>query len=195
MTQQRILHAGRDLLEEGGGEALTVAAVASRAGVSVGSVYQRFGDKDRLLAALQADMIDRFRADIIRGFARVHTDPDELVTAAVGALTGTYRSHQRLMRAFMLLGPSDEAVFRLGSEASIDAGHVFRRFLEPVVPLIPVEDAEGRLDFVYRLIYGACANRVLNGERFESARSLSWRRLTDELAVVARLYLLGGKSI
>src|SRR4051812_31598135 len=63
LTQQRILEAGTALLEEGGTEALTVAAVAARAGVSVGSVYRRFGGKDRPIAALQHDLIDQFGAD------------------------------------------------------------------------------------------------------------------------------------
>jgi AcrR family transcriptional regulator len=54
LTRQRILAAGTARLEEGGTEMLTIAAVAARAGVSVGSVYRRFGDKgpaDRGLAA------------------------------------------------------------------------------------------------------------------------------------------------
>jgi hypothetical protein len=32
---------------------------------------------------------------------------------------------------------------------------------------------------------------VLNGDRFESDRPLTWRQLTDELVNVACLYLLG----
>ena len=48
VTQDRIFTAGTRLLQEGGPEALTVAAVAAAAGVAVGSVYRRFGDKERL---------------------------------------------------------------------------------------------------------------------------------------------------
>lgn len=191
LTQQRILEAGTALLEEGGTEALTVAAVASRAGVSVGSVYRRFGDKDRLIAALQHGMIDQFRADIIHRFTPLRTDPTALVASAVAGLTETYQAHERLMCVFMTAGTTDPAVAQVGSEASIDAGHVFRQFLEPIVPMIAAPEPELRLDVIYRLVYGACLNRVLNGERFESARPLTWRQLTDELVDVACLYLLG----
>lgn len=192
LTQQRILEAGTALLEEGGAEVLTIAAVAARAGVSVGSVYRRFGDKDRLIAALQHDMIDHFRADIIHRFAPLSTDPVALVAAAVAGLTETYQAHERLMCVFITAGTTDPAVGRVGSEASIDAGRVFRRFLEPIVPMIA--EPELRLDVVYRLVYGACLNRVLNGERFESERPLTWRQLTDELVNVACLYLLGTRA-
>ncbi|KFF98917.1 TetR family transcriptional regulator [Streptomyces scabiei] len=191
LTQQRILEAGTALLEEGGTEALTVAAVAARAGVSVGSVYRRFGDKDRLIAALQHDMIDQFRADIIRRFAPLRTDPAALIASAVVGLTGTFEAHAHLMRVFITAGTTDPAVSQVGSEASIDAGHVFRRFLEPIAPMIDAPEPELRLDVVFRLVYGACMNRVLHGERFESARPLTWSQLTDELVDVACLYLLG----
>ncbi|MDX3614837.1 TetR/AcrR family transcriptional regulator [Streptomyces sp. NPDC051773] len=191
LTQQRILEAGTALLEEGGTEALTVAAVAARAGVSVGSVYRRFGDKDRLIAALQHAMIDEFGADIVRRFAPLSTDPTVLVTSAVAGLTETYQAHERLMRVFLAAGATDPAVARVGSEAAIHAGRVFRRFLEPILPMIDAPEPERRLDVVYRLIYGTCQNRVLYGDLFESDRPLTWRQLTDELVNVACLYLLG----
>ncbi len=194
LTQQRILEAGTALLEEGGIEALTVAAVASRADVSVGSVYRRFAGKDRLIAALQHDMIDQFRAEIVRRLAPLRTDPAALVASAVAGLTETYQAHERLMCVFLAAGATDPAVARIGSEAAIDAERVFRQFLEPIVPMIDAPEPEVRLDVVYRLIYGTCQNRVLYGELFESDRPLTWRQLTDELVNVACLYLLGAPA-
>lgn len=190
-TQQRILDAGTALLEEGGTEALTIAAVAARAGVSVGSVYRRFGGKDRLVAGLQHAMIDEFRADIIHRFAPLRTDPATMVASAVAGLTETFEAHARLMRVFIAAATTDPGVAHMGSEASIDAGQVFRRFLEPVVPMIDASDPELRLDVAYRLVYAACMNRVLHGERFESERPLTWRQLTDELVDAVCRYLFG----
>ncbi|GCB46239.1 TetR/AcrR family transcriptional regulator [Streptomyces sp. NL15-2K] len=194
LTQQRIMEAGAALLEEGGTEALTVAAVAARAGVSVGSVYRRFAGKDRLIAALQHDMIDRFRADIIRRFAPRRTEPAALVASAVAGLTETFQAHERLMRVFITAGTTDPAVARMGSEAGVDAGEVFRRFLEPIAPMVDAPEPELRLDVVYRLVFGACMNRTLHGEHFESARPLTWRQLTEELVDIACRYLLGAPA-
>lgn len=48
-TLHRLLSATEALLEHGGLEAATVPAIAEAAGLSVGVVYRRFPDKDRLL--------------------------------------------------------------------------------------------------------------------------------------------------
>ena len=51
-TGQAILRAARQLVAEGGGASVSVAAVAHRAGVSRITVYNRFGSKAGLLGAL-----------------------------------------------------------------------------------------------------------------------------------------------
>lgn len=195
VTQELIFRAGAALLEEGGAEALTVAAVAARAGVSVGSVYRRFGDKDRLLASLQADFTANFGVEIIRRFTSSpragDADPAAVITAAVSGIAETFQAHQRLMRVFMLLGTANEAVLREGTEASVGGGRAFRRFLDPVVPYVRHPDAEAALDFAFRLVYAVCAHRVVHGEHLESARPLPWPCLIGELAATVRLYLTG----
>lgn len=50
--------AGRQLIEQGGVEALTVQAIADRAGVSVGSLYQYFESKEELVRTILADVVD-----------------------------------------------------------------------------------------------------------------------------------------
>ncbi len=52
-TLDRIAVAARDLLAEGGTQAVTVAAVVERAGTSVGSFYARFGGKEEMILYLQ----------------------------------------------------------------------------------------------------------------------------------------------
>jgi len=195
VTRELIFQAGAALLEEGGTEALTVAAVAARAGVSVGSVYRRFGDKDRLLASLQADFTQSFGVEILRRFTSSprarDADPAVVIASAVAGVAETFQAHQRLMRVFMLLGTANEAVLREGTEASVDGGRAFRRFLDPVVPHVRHPDVETALDFAFRLVYAVCAHRVVHGEHLESPRPLPWPRLTEELAAAVRLYLLG----
>jgi AcrR family transcriptional regulator len=52
LSTARLLDAAAELIEEGGFEAMTLAAVGERAGYSRGLVTARFGSKDQLLAAL-----------------------------------------------------------------------------------------------------------------------------------------------
>jgi AcrR family transcriptional regulator len=50
--RERLLDAARGLLAEGGYAAASVSALAERAGVATGSVYNHFGSKQELLAAV-----------------------------------------------------------------------------------------------------------------------------------------------
>jgi AcrR family transcriptional regulator len=50
-----IVAAARDLLEDGGLEAVSMAAVAERVGVRAPSLYKHFGDRSGLLAAVATD--------------------------------------------------------------------------------------------------------------------------------------------
>jgi hypothetical protein len=109
----------------------------------------------------------------------------------VTGVAETFQAHQRLLRVFILLGTANEAVLPEGAEASVDGGRAFRRFLEPVVSHVRQPDAEEALDFSFRLVYAMCAHRVVHGAHLESARPLSWQRLTEELAMTVKRYLLG----
>ena len=66
----RMLDAAAELLDEVGPEALTTSAIAVRAGVSVGSLYQYFPDKHAVVEALSRRAFERFSAllaDLPRG--------------------------------------------------------------------------------------------------------------------------------
>lgn len=61
-TVEAILEATAQILEQGGLAALNTNAVAQRAGVSIGSLYQYFPSKDALLAALLRRKREAMRA-------------------------------------------------------------------------------------------------------------------------------------
>lgn len=195
LTQDRIFAAGTRLLTEGGAEALTVATVAEAAGVAVGSVYRRFGDKERLLGAIQARFTEDFRAE----FRRRVTDtgltaaapPAEIIAAAVVGVARTFQAHAPLLRVFMLLGAQNSTVLNEGATASIEGGRFFRdTVMLAAAALRHHPDVEAAIDFAYRLTYAACAHRVIHGEHLESARPLSWDELIDHVRAAVTAYLL-----
>lgn len=61
-----ILQASLDLLERVGLEGFTTNAIAKRAGVSIGSLYQYFPNKDAILATLVREMRTSMRDDFRR---------------------------------------------------------------------------------------------------------------------------------
>lgn len=58
-TLEKLLVAATEVLDEHGMEGATIPRIAERAGVSVGSVYRRFRDKDALLCAAMINVLER----------------------------------------------------------------------------------------------------------------------------------------
>ncbi len=81
---EQIVAAGRDLLEEGGVEAVTMHAVARRVGVQAPSLYKRVQNRRDLLAevvsATMEDLIERAEA------VRDDRDPRRSITDLMGEL-------------------------------------------------------------------------------------------------------------
>ena len=63
-SRRRLLEAAAAELVERDGD-LEVAAVAARAGTSVGLIYRHYGSKAGLLGAVIDDFYDRFDAEVI----------------------------------------------------------------------------------------------------------------------------------
>jgi AcrR family transcriptional regulator len=62
-TRQQILEVAAEILERDGAQAVSTRSVAAAAGIRAASLYQHFGDKDGLLAALAAHAFDRYLAE------------------------------------------------------------------------------------------------------------------------------------
>jgi len=86
-----LLEAVAELIREGGLEAVTLRAVARRAGVSHAAPAHHFGDKSGLLAAFGRQGFDRFTAHLEA--ARDHTDGPP--AAQLGAMGLSYLAFAR----------------------------------------------------------------------------------------------------
>lgn len=193
-THRQILEAGTQLLEGGGPEGLTVASVAKRAGVATGSVYRRFGNKDHLLIMIQREFTSRFVSDFKARMAAADVathPPSVIVEAAVTGLASTFEAHADLLRVFIYVGTTNEAVVEVGAQAALECGREFRAVIGQVGHAVCRPDYLTALDFSYRLVYGACEHRVIHPDQFESQSSLSWRDFAREMAATISLYLFG----
>lgn len=174
-------------------DGLTVAAVAERAGMAVGSIYRRFGDKEGLLLAIQHAFTENLQAEIAERMSverlRVLRDPAVAIAEAVGAITDAFQSHEAPLRVFLLLGTRHEAVRKEGARVSTEGNRRFAESLERV----PVDHADraAALDFAFRLIYATLAHRITQGEFLESDRPLPWTELRGHLQTAVISYLLG----
>ena len=128
----RVLDAGVGLLEEGGCEAFTIAAVCERAGVPPRALYARADTKDALFLAVYEHGIARVRAEHAvfdddtrwRGLAGAR-----LVAAAVREVGAIFDRHAAFLRSVVLISGVHAEVYRRGAAHSADLGDRFTALL------------------------------------------------------------------
>ncbi|MFB6952465.1 TetR family transcriptional regulator [Streptomyces niveus] len=97
----RILDACAELLDETGYEELSTRAVATRAGVPIGSVYRFFGNKRAMADALARRNLDSYAARVERRLAAI---PAADWRSAIDAVLDEYLAMKRTVPGF---GPVD----------------------------------------------------------------------------------------
>lgn len=105
--RRQILDAATEVMSTTGFHATSMQAVAERAGISVGLIYQYFGNKDELLVAVIVDILEDFRDQVPAAIAAAGEDPVDrfgaafriccqVVEAKREAVTLTYRESRTL---------------------------------------------------------------------------------------------------
>ncbi|WP_243712772.1 TetR/AcrR family transcriptional regulator [Actinomadura sp. 6K520] len=114
-NRRRILRAAAEMIAARGPEAVTMDEVARAAGVGVGTVYRRFGDRARLVYAVIDDREREFQNAFIKGPPPLGpgADPRDRLRAFLRALADRTEEQADLL----LMAESDppEARFRDGS--------------------------------------------------------------------------------
>jgi len=96
-TVALILEAAAQVLEAGGLAAFTTNAVAERAGVSIGTLYQYFADKKAILLALLQQEVESTLANLRRSEAT--QTPEDRVRQTVRAILNAFRGRLRVRKA------------------------------------------------------------------------------------------------
>ena len=105
--RRQILAAATTLMQRSGFHAMSMQSVAEEARVSVGLIYQYFGNKDDLLRGVVVDILEDFRDEIPKALAAAGEDPVEglktafracclVVDAKRAAVNLTYRESKTL---------------------------------------------------------------------------------------------------
>lgn len=103
MTFDAIVDACAQLLAQGGYEALTTNAISERAGVSIGTLYEYFPNRDSIVAALATAASRRLVSCMRRAAAEAATMPplegtEHLLRVGVATLSAPENGLRQLMR-------------------------------------------------------------------------------------------------
>jgi len=106
-TVRAIVEAAAHIFESRGPDAATTDAIAARAGVSIGSLYQYFPSKDALLATLSACHLLAARDALEPALALLDAgaDADEAIPALVRAMVACHADRPRLHRILFADAP------------------------------------------------------------------------------------------
>jgi len=105
--RRQILSAATNLMQKSGFHAISMQSVADEAQISVGLIYQYFGNKEDLLRGVVVDILEDFRDQIPQALAQAGNDPVErlkmafrtcclVVDAKRAAVNLTYRESRTL---------------------------------------------------------------------------------------------------
>lgn len=188
------MQAALKTLTDLGEDAITMNSVSERAGVSVGSIYRRFGSREELLIAMTDEFASGFSRTLITKLAaaprEATTDPNEIIRYATTVLAKSFERNQKAYGRLVLMGVSDPLIFAAGQKASIEGGRAYTEFILQARAAIKRPDVDAAVDYTYRLIYAMCTHRATQGANLESTRAFSWKNLINELVEMNQAYLL-----
>lgn len=193
-TEHQILQAALKTLTDLGEDAITMNSVSERAGVSVGSIYRRFGSREELLIAMTDEFASGFSRTIHAKFeaapVEARTDPAEIIRYATTVLAKNFERNQKAYGRLVLMGVTDPQIFAAGQKASLEGGRDYTEFVLQARDAFKRPDVDAAVDYTYRLIYAMCTHRATQGANLESTRAFSWKNLIEQLVQMNQAYLL-----
>jgi AcrR family transcriptional regulator len=183
-TIATIMEGAAQVLEKGGLAAFTTNAVAERAGVSVGSLYQYFADKEALLMELARRETAAAFASVAKALrGEIDPTPEGRVRAVIRVIINAFHGRQRarkaVLQALLAQGNGSALIVPIGDfisrmRAEMDASpHPVSRSLTPEQHFV-----------VTRAVLGAIRAGVLEEQSFLKSRAFE-----DEIVRLALAYL------
>ncbi|NEK56760.1 TetR/AcrR family transcriptional regulator [Geodermatophilus sabuli] len=192
----QILDAGVALLEEGGYEAFTIAAVCERASVPPRAIYARTASKDALFLAVYE-----------HGMARVRTDQDVLadvegwshlvgrdrIRRAVSAVASVFATHAAFLRAVVLVSGAHPEVAERGRVYADELTDAFAAVVLPLGSELRSDDAETAVRASFSTVFAALVMRTAYGPTFAWG-GLEEHAFVRHLGDIVADHLLGAPS-
>lgn len=188
-TRDALLAAGRSLLDGRDFDALPIASIAAAIGMSVGSFYGRFHDKQAFFAVLQAQVTDEWRQGVAGCLAALEqrkapalTVVNEFCATAVQLL----RADSGFLRSALKHASTHPGSWTPIKQLAADAVEALVVLLAPQLVHLPPKQRAERIRVAMQFVLGTTLNAVLHDP---GPLPLASPRLERELARAMALYL------
>ncbi len=174
------------MLATAGTDELTMAAVAQRAGVSIGAIYGRFASKDQLLNAVKDRLLGRIEEDLASALNNAGDSLRELVEAFTRALADGFSAGTHAIPYVLVNARNQEATDR-GVQALETIQRLFLDKAMHHLAEVRQPDPMTALVIVARTITGACIHRTMSAHIWPDGTS--WGRWAAALSGMSVGYL------
>jgi len=188
-TRDALLSTARALLRDRDLSALSIADLAVATGLSVGSFYGRFRDKEAFFALLQDQVTAEWLAASRAVLARAASDglpPRRLVGEICRILAQAFRVDSGFLRSALKHASTRPESWTPMKQTGERFGDDVVAVLGPHLTHLEPGQREPRIRFALQVLYGTCVNAVLNDP---GPITLADPRLEHELARVLGAYL------
>ncbi len=187
----KVLAAAEHVLAEQGIEEFTVAAVAERAGMSVGAIYRRFVGKNQLLYAVKDQLLGQLESGVSEALRAAPPGLAGIVGAFTRALADTFARHDRIFPELLDGQRADGRERGLQALAAIQTAFV--EAARPWFEEIRRTDREQAIGMLARTVIGSCVHRAATGRYWSDG--LSWEVWASEMTEMTLAYLgRGGRE-
>jgi len=189
---ERVLDAGVQLLEEGGYEAFTIAALCERASVPPRALYARAATKDALFLAVYEHGMQRvLSSENVFNQAELWDLEDERrIEQAVRSLVQVFADNAAFLCSVVLLSGAHPEVRRRGELYRAAISERFVNALGPPEPSMLASHAVDEREFCFTLVFSSMVVRTAYGPGFGLGGTTE--ALSGELVTMAHRYLKPG---
>jgi AcrR family transcriptional regulator len=193
----KALDAAVALMVERRSGAFTLAEVAERAGVSIGSMYGRVDSKDALIRTAHAREMGRIRKEQDEVFGAA-APADEDLPGVVRRIIATTAEHLRrnaaVLAPLMVVGSQDPLVAAAGRLYYEGLVETFCSALLTHRDGIRRPDPERAVTWSFDVVYSVVARHLGLGSAPEAAGQGDWDQILDDLAEMVTAFLEGSTT-
>lgn len=191
-SYERMMTAAEQLLGARGSGEFTLAEVSRAGRVSIGSIYNRFENKEALLHAVQLRILERVNREMSERLAgQLGSDEglDHLVLRLVEVIAETLRAHAGPMAALMRIATEDPQVSATGKRFYSETVQTYAEALLDHREDIARSHPERAVHSSFRILYAAIARYLGFGSATNAAWEGDWAILKEDLAAMIAGFL------
>jgi len=188
-TLEQLMTAGVDLLMQGEEAEFSVAALSLKSGVSIGSIYQRFGSKDMIYLALQErvlEAMDRKAARLFPTQRPKNLDDEGLIRDAVARFCAHVAGNQKIILSLARFDAGIPRAMERGTQSCLKVGEAFSAYLQTAFGDARRDD----YDKCFRMMFACTWVRITGAPVTFDPATVDWTSLSGFLGDLCVAFLL-----